>query len=56
MYPDLTLPETEAATKRTLLLPMFVGLSDMEQDQVIEALSASLGESETTAIPGSKAA
>lgn len=56
MYPDLTLPETEAATQRTLLLPMFVGLSDMEQDQVIEVLLASLGESEAAAIPGSKAA
>lgn len=49
MYPELTLPETEAATKRTLLLPMFVGLSDMEQDQVIEALLASLGEPEKMA-------
>ncbi|MEI6067634.1 MAG: DegT/DnrJ/EryC1/StrS family aminotransferase [Methylococcaceae bacterium] len=56
MYPDLTLPETEAATQRTLLLPMFAGLSDMEQDQVIDVLLASLGESEAAAIPGSKAA
>lgn len=52
MYPDLTLTETEAATKRTLLLPMFVGLSDMEQDQVIEALLASLGDPEEAALPG----
>jgi perosamine synthetase len=46
MYPELTLPETEAATQKTLLIPMFVGLSDMEQNQVIEALLESLGEPE----------
>jgi perosamine synthetase len=44
MYPDLSLPESAAATHRTLLLPMFVGLTDDEQDQVVEALLASLGE------------
>lgn len=44
MYPELSLPESAAACHRTLLLPMFVGLSDDEQDQVVEALLASLGE------------
>lgn len=46
MYPELTLPETEAATQKTLLIPMFAGLSDREQNQVIEALLESLGEPE----------
>ena len=46
MYPNLVLPMTEAATKRTLLLPMFVGLTNSEQDQVIEALLVSLGDPE----------
>jgi perosamine synthetase len=46
MYPDLTLPETEAATQKTLLIPMFVGLSDTEQNRVVEALLQSLGEPE----------
>jgi perosamine synthetase len=46
MYPGLTLPETEAATQKTLLIPMFVGLSEMEQNRVIEALLESLGEPE----------
>ena len=49
MYPDLSLPETEAATKRTLLLPMFVGLTDAEQDRVVEALLMSLSEPEDPA-------
>lgn len=43
MYEKLSLPETEAATKGTLLLPMFVGLTDAEQDQVVIALRESLG-------------
>jgi perosamine synthetase len=44
MYPHLSLPESEAACRRTLLLPMFVGLSDAEQDEVVEGLLTSLGE------------
>ncbi|BCS54975.1 DegT/DnrJ/EryC1/StrS aminotransferase family protein [Geobacter sp. SVR] len=36
------LPETERATKETLLLPMFVGLSDAEQDEVVLALKRAL--------------
>lgn len=43
MYPELSLPESVAASKRTLLLPMFVGLTDAEQDQVVEGLLGSLG-------------
>lgn len=36
------LPETEAATRDTLLLPLFVGLTDAEQDEVVDALRRSL--------------
>jgi dTDP-4-amino-4,6-dideoxygalactose transaminase len=42
LYPDLSLPHSEEATARTLLLPMFVGLRDEEQDQVVAALQAAL--------------
>lgn len=41
-HPDLSLPETERATDRAILLPMYVGLTDDEQDQVVAALAASL--------------
>lgn len=40
--PDLRLPESEEACHRTLLLPMFVGLKDSEQDHVVSALKAAL--------------
>ncbi len=50
MYPDLQLPQSEAATSRTLLLPMFVGLTEQEQDQVVQALLETLGK------PGESAA
>ena len=33
------LPVTDAASERTLSLPMFPGLTDAEQDQVIGAVS-----------------
>jgi perosamine synthetase len=36
------LPETERATAETLLLPLFAGMTDGEQDHVIESLAASL--------------
>ncbi len=36
------LPVTDAAASRTLALPMFPGLSDAEQDQVIEAVRAAV--------------
>jgi dTDP-4-amino-4,6-dideoxygalactose transaminase len=38
----LSLPHSEEATARTLLLPMFVGLRDEEQDQVVAGLQAAL--------------
>jgi dTDP-4-amino-4,6-dideoxygalactose transaminase len=37
------LPVTDAAASRTLALPMFPGLTDAEQDQVIEAVRAAVG-------------
>jgi dTDP-4-amino-4,6-dideoxygalactose transaminase len=42
VYPELSLPETERATKETLLLPLFVGMTDDEQDQVVLALRQAL--------------
>jgi len=50
MYPGLCLPETEAATSRTLLLPMFVGLTDEEQVQVTKAVLGALGETDVNAM------
>ncbi len=41
-YANVSLPETERATKETMLLPMFVGLTDSEQDQVVQALRGSI--------------
>ena len=43
MYPSLSLPATENATDRTLLLPMFVGLTDSEQDEVVRVLREAVG-------------
>jgi dTDP-4-amino-4,6-dideoxygalactose transaminase len=37
------LPVTDAAASRTLALPMFPGLTDAEQDQVIRAVQAAVG-------------
>jgi perosamine synthetase len=42
MYPDLSLPVTEAATVDTLLLPLYVGMTESEQDEVIEGLLEAL--------------
>jgi dTDP-4-amino-4,6-dideoxygalactose transaminase len=42
MYPDLSLPVTEAASAETLLLPLYVGMTEADQDEVIEALLAAL--------------
>lgn len=39
---DLVLPETEAAAKETMFLPIYPGLTEEQQRQVIEALKASL--------------
>jgi perosamine synthetase len=45
--PDLCLPESEAACNRTLLLPMFVGLSEAEQDRVVQSLQTALDQKES---------
>ena len=37
-----SLIESERASKETILLPMFVGLTDAEQDEVVEALKIAL--------------
>jgi dTDP-4-amino-4,6-dideoxygalactose transaminase len=42
LYPTLSLPHSEESTARTLLLPMFAGMTDQEQDQVVVALQAAL--------------
>lgn len=41
-FSNLSLPETEQAANDTLLLPLFVGLTDSEQDEVVRALRRSL--------------
>jgi perosamine synthetase len=38
--PDLLLPHTEAAAREALMLPLFPGLEDAQQDYVIERLTA----------------
>ena len=40
--PEVSLPITERASAETLLLPLFAGMTEAEQDQVIEALQAAL--------------
>jgi len=44
--PGLSLPESEAATSRTLLLPMYAGMTHPEQDQVVDALRYALSQQE----------
>jgi perosamine synthetase len=34
------LPHTEAATRESLMLPLYAGLSDAEQDYVIECVAS----------------
>ncbi len=41
-WPDVSLPETEAATANTLLLPLYAGMTEAEQDEVADALRAAL--------------
>ena len=41
-YPGLSLPVTEDATANTLLLPLFAGMTDSEQDSVVSALKAAI--------------
>jgi dTDP-4-amino-4,6-dideoxygalactose transaminase len=42
MYPHLSLTATEAASAETLLLPLYVGMTEAEQDEVIDALLTAL--------------
>jgi perosamine synthetase len=42
LMPSLVLPETERAGRETLLLPLYVGLTDAEQDEVVDGLRESL--------------
>jgi len=42
MYPDLALPVTEAASAETMLLPLYVGMTEAEQGDVVETLLAAL--------------
>jgi perosamine synthetase len=42
MYPKLSLPVTEAATVETVLLPLYVGMIEAEQDEVVSALLEAL--------------
>lgn len=51
-YGHASLPETEEATQRTLLLPMFAGLTDAEVDQVAAAVLAALKECAAPAMAG----
>jgi perosamine synthetase len=44
--PSLSLPESEAASARTLLLPMFAGLTHGEQELVVDALRSALDQGE----------
>jgi dTDP-4-amino-4,6-dideoxygalactose transaminase len=48
LYPALSLPHSEDAAARTLLLPMFVGLRDEEQDQVVAGLQTALARGAAT--------
>ena len=41
-FGQISLPETEAATRQTLLLPLFAEMTDAEQDRVVEALRDAL--------------
>jgi dTDP-4-amino-4,6-dideoxygalactose transaminase len=42
MYPDLSLPVTEVASDQTMLLPLYVGMTEAEQDEVIDTLLKAL--------------
>ena len=42
LCPGVSLPETERATTDTLLLPLFAGMTESEQDQVVEVLTQSV--------------
>jgi dTDP-4-amino-4,6-dideoxygalactose transaminase len=42
LYPEISLPVTEKATRETLLLPIFVGLTNSEQEEVVDTLKRAL--------------
>jgi perosamine synthetase len=42
LQPGLSLPQTERATAETLLLPLYVGMTEAEQDEVVLALREGL--------------
>lgn len=48
LAPGLTLPETERAARETLLLPLFVDMTEAEQVRVVESLADSLRSARTT--------
>jgi hypothetical protein len=50
------LPVTDAAANRTLALPMFPGLTEAEQDHVIEAVRGAVGRHLGPAATGSATA
>ncbi len=41
-FGHISLPETEAATRNTLLLPLFASMTEAEQDRVVESFKASV--------------
>jgi len=41
-FAGLSLPMTERAAAETILLPMYVGLTEAEQDEIVEVLLKSL--------------
>lgn len=41
-FPSLSLPVTERASAETLLLPLYAGMTESEQDEVVEALIGAL--------------
>ncbi|MGE3075584.1 MAG: DegT/DnrJ/EryC1/StrS family aminotransferase [Dehalococcoidia bacterium] len=41
-FPHLRLPETERAAQSTMMLPLFPGMTDDEQDEVADALKAAV--------------
>ncbi|MGE3272781.1 MAG: DegT/DnrJ/EryC1/StrS family aminotransferase [Chloroflexota bacterium] len=43
MYPNLSLPVTERAADETILLPLYVGMTEAEQDAVVTTLLEALG-------------
>ena len=54
VMPGIRLAESERAARETLQLPIYPGLTDSEQEQVVNALSAALRA--TTDVPGKAAA